>query len=61
MYYSIKFEDRHWNHNAACFIPAAWVAFIEDENTGHILRVHAATERDCIAAVKTEYPNAQEA
>lgn len=57
--YEVTYVERHWNVNAACMIPEAWVAVIYDPNESAPLRSPCGrTEDEAHGWVGVHYPHA---
>lgn len=55
----IIFEDEHWNQNAACMIPAAWVAYMTDGEETLPKWPCGDTREEAEQNVLREFPNAE--
>jgi hypothetical protein len=60
VYYEVRFEDEHWNQNAYCTIPAAWVASVYNTPDGDVHKFSfGRTRSDAVEGVFREFPNAK--
>ncbi len=50
------YVSAHWNANAACMIPAYWLAQY-DEHDGTLLGGRGDTEAEAIAALRRDFGN----
>ena len=54
-----RFEDAHWNRNAACMIPAAWVASVMTRHGQIIMEVRWHTEAGAVEMAQNAFPSAR--
>ena len=55
MFATITFEARHWNSNAGCFIPAAWVAHVETPEGVLPKWPCGSTREEAVESVRREF------
>tara|TARA_R100000808_G_scaffold5759_1_gene17383 strand:+ start:2064 stop:2282 length:219 start_codon:yes stop_codon:yes gene_type:complete len=49
-------EPRHWNKNAACFIPECWVVYITFREGDTIKVMGGTTQAEALETVAREFP-----
>ena len=58
--FHLEFEEKHYNRNCGCTIPAAWVAYVTDCGVGLPKWPCGDTKAEARANVLREFPNAKE-
>lgn len=58
--FEIIFEAKHWNHNCACMIPAAYTALVYIDDEAMPKWPCGDTHEEAVANVLREHPNAKQ-